>query len=564
MEPDSAILARRLSLSFAIAVIILSSLTITGHLMGIPQLRGEILGSPPTQPMTAAVFLTLGSTIILLSKRIRTPALYIATFLLVFYTLTVTGYLQTSITGYGSNSRFISSILFIIYAIILILFSSSRYTAPQVLAFSAGTVAYCVVTGYLGGVGVYSQYFQMAFYTAILHLLTSASFLSLYPEEGIVAPIHRSFTGGHLARLLIPIMIASITLLGLFTMKISQRLFPGFGEVFLMGMTASLTIIVVILASDELNRIDEKRSEYQRDLLEAQKFFKDVVENLAEAVAVFDHEGSIIYRNSAMKKLGIMDLPRPSSSGEPVMIERMKVGDGHYTGWMVPRFSDGKFTGYIVSLTDITDLIGIQRSLESTVGERDALLAEVHHRVKNNLQIIMSLLNIQAMNASEEAREVLRDAQSRVRAMAILHETIYDSGNFTGVDMGSFITRLIERLVSAYGVYGIHFQVDADVRVNLETAIPLGLLINEAVTNSIRHAFPSGEGSITVTMESDGLLYLRVEDDGTGMEGVPDGTVGLSLMRALADQLEGELEIESDHGTAVSLRFRELEYMKRT
>ncbi len=404
----------------------------------------------------------------------------------------------------------------------------------------------------------------MAFYTAILHLLTSASFLSLYPEEGIVAPIHRSFTGGHLARLLIPIMIASITLLGLFTMKISQRLFPGFGEVFLMGMTASLTIIVVILASDELNRIDEKRSKYQRGLLEAQKFFRDVVENLAEAVAVFDQKGSIIYRNSAMKKLGIMDLPRPSSGGEPVMIERMKVGDGHYTGWMVPRFSDGKFTGYIVSLTDITDLMGIQRSLESTVGERDALLAEVHHRVKNNLQIIMSLLNIQAMNASEDAREVLRDAQSRVRAMAILHETIYDSGNFTGVDMGSFITRLIERLVSAYGVYGIHFQVDADVRVNLETAIPLGLLINEAVTNSIRHAFPSGEGSITVTMESDGLFYLRVEDDGTGMEGVPDGTVGLSLMRALADQLEGELEIESDQGTAVSLRFRELEYMKRT
>ncbi|MDI6818586.1 hypothetical protein ACRERI_01555 [Methanothermobacter thermautotrophicus] len=149
MEPDSAILARRLSFSFAIAVIIISSLTIMGHLMGIPQLRGEILGSPPTQPMTAAVFLMLGSTIILLSKRIRTPALYTATFLLVFYTLTVTGYLQTSITGYGSNSRFISSTLFIIYAIILILFPSSRYTAPQILAFSAGTVAYCVVTGSL-------------------------------------------------------------------------------------------------------------------------------------------------------------------------------------------------------------------------------------------------------------------------------------------------------------------------------------------------------------------------------------------------------------------------------
>src|SRR5690606_24659140 len=108
-------------------------------------------------------------------------------------------------------------------------------------------------------------------------------------------------------------------------------------------------------------------------------------------------------------------------------------------------------------------------------------------------------------------------AQNRVRAMAILHETIYDTGDFTGVDMESFITRLIERLRGAFDEYGVEFSVETDIRLNLETAIPLGLLINEAVTNSIRHAFPDGKGHIRVKLKGDGLLRLTVTDDGAGL-----------------------------------------------
>lgn len=195
--------------------------------------------------------------------------------------------------------------------------------------------------------------------------------------------------------------------------------------------------------------------------------------------------------------------------------------------------------------------------------ERDALLAEVHHRVKNNLQIIISLLNIQAMNADDDTRRILMDTQSRVRAMAIIHETLYDSGDFSGVLMDSFITRLMERLITVHSAHGVHFRVDADVRLNLETAIPLALFINEALTNSIRHAFPEGEGMIDVRITSNDHLHLTAADDGVGIENPPAGTVGISLMRALADQLDGEFELISDNGTVVSLHFRELEYKSR-
>lgn len=558
---DSVLFARRLSVSASATVIVISTLILAGWATGNQHLMGSVLGSPPTQPVTAALFIPLAASLIALSRGFRLPAILTGTFLLVFYILTLSGYIQGA--EYGYNSRIITVALFLIYATVLFLFSTSRFSAAQIITFPAGVISYCVLVGYAAGLGVYGEYFLMALYTAVLHILIATSILALYPERGVMAPLHASFVGGHIVRLILPMMIASITVLGLVTLKIRDYVFPGFGEVFLMGMTASLIIISVIIAAVELNRIDLKREAYRRDLRRTQRFFRDVLENLAEAVAVVDAEGNTIYQNTAMKRLGLVELPEYSGEGRPVILDRMDINGRHYTGWMVPRFQGGEYAGFIVSLTDITDLIVAKRSLEDTLMERDALLSEVHHRVKNNLQIIISLLNIQAMNADEDTRQVLMDAQSRVRAMAIIHETLYDSGDFSGVLMDSFITRLIERLISAHSVYGVDFEVAADVRLNLETAIPLGLFINEAVTNSIRHAFPDGRGMIRVSIDPGDMMHLTVEDNGMGIGEVPEGTVGLSLMRALADQLEGEFEIISDGGTAVSLRFRELEYVRR-
>jgi len=553
----SDILARKLSVLTSVAAMSLSVLVLLGWATGNPYLRGEVFGSPPSQPVTAAVFILIAASIIALSRGYRTPAILTGTFILTLYILTITAYLTGGVLPeYGS--RFITSVLFIIYSLVLIMFALSRYTLPQVITFPAGIISYCVIAGYMAGLGVYGEYFLMALYTAIIHLLICTSLLSLYPERGVLAPINASFTGGYVVRLLLPVMVTGITILGITTLRIRSFLFPGFGEVFLMGMMVSLTIIALVMTADELRTLDRKGEAYRRELADSRRFFSEVVENLAEAVAVLDGDGEVVYRNAAMKELGITEFPDHEGDA-PVPIERMKVHERYYTGWMVP----GPGGGAIVSLTDITDLIEAKRSLEDALGERDALLSEVHHRVKNNLQIIVSLLNIQAIGADEETRRVLMDAQARVRAMAIIHETIYDSGDFSGVLMSSFITRLIERLITVFSAHGVRFNVDADVRLNLETAIPLGLFINEAVTNSIRHAFPGGEGTVEVTITSNDILHLTVADDGRGIGEAPEGTVGLSLMGALADQLDGEMEISSDHGTVVSLRFRELEYTRR-
>lgn len=581
----SAAFARQLSFLVSILIIIFSLIILAGWFLGNPFLKGEVLGSAPVQPVTAVIFMVLAASLIMLSRDVKLPAVYAGVFFLVFYTLTLAGYLDTGSLEYGVNSRFITSIIFIAYGLILILLASSRYILPQIpfivaeireedenssryilpqiLTLICGVVAYCVFTGYVGGVGVYSTYFMMAFYTATLHILSCMALLSLYPEDGVVAPLHRSFSEGRLARIMLPLMVICITILGILTLRIEPALFPGFGVIFMMGMMASLIIISVVFLAEELSGIDDKKVKYQEALIEARRFFRNVVENLGEVIAVLDHDGNMIYRNRAMKELGLDEIPVEPSAREPVMIEGLGIGDSYYKGWVIPRYIDGDFSGSIVSLTDITDLIRTQRSLEDALSERDALLSEVHHRVKNNLQIIISLLNIQSTGAGEEAKSVLMDAQNRVRAMAILHETIYDTGDFTGVDMESFITRLIERLRGAFDEYGVEFSVETDIRLNLETAIPLGLLINEAVTNSIRHAFPDGRGHIRVKLKGDGLLRLTVTDDGAGLGAEYREGVGMSLMKALADQLDGELRFESDEGTAVILEFRELKYRKR-
>lgn len=552
----SVVFARRISVLASVAAALLSGIVLLGWATGNPYLRGEVFGSPPSQPLTAAVFILIAASLIALSRGFRAPAILTGTFTLTLYILILTGYLTGGVNEY--SSRFITSVLFIIYSLVLIMFALSRYTIPQIITFPAGVISYCVLAGYMAGLGVYGEYFLMAIYTAMIHLLICTSILSLHPERGVLAPIHASFAGGHVVRILLPVMIISITILGIITLRIRSFLFPGFGEVFLMGMMVSITVIAVVMTADELNTLDRRGEAYRRKLADSRRFFSDVVENLAEAVAVLDRDGEMVYRNAAMKDLGITEFPAHDGDA-PTLIDRMKVRGRYYTGWMVPRPGGG----IIVSLTDITDLIRAKKSLEDTLRERDALLSEVHHRVKNNLQIIVSLLNIQAMVAGEETGRLLMDAQDRVRAMAIIHETIYDSGDFSGVLMSSFIKRLMERLKTASSAHGVRFRVDADVRLNLETAIPLGLFINEAVTNSIRHAFPHGEGMVEVRLTSNDILHLTVADDGRGIGEPPEGTVGLSLMRALADQLDGELEITSDQGTVVSLRFRELDYRRR-
>jgi predicted ATPase/two-component sensor histidine kinase len=196
--------------------------------------------------------------------------------------------------------------------------------------------------------------------------------------------------------------------------------------------------------------------------------------------------------------------------------------------------------------------------------ENGALLKEVHHRVKNNLQLISSLLNRQAGHIADPAvAELFHESRNRVRAMALVHENLYRAGNFARVPMGEHVTRLCRQIARAYGLdtgrITLTTAVD-DLQLDLDRAVSCGLLINELITNAIKHAFPhDGTGNVHVTLQRQpgNVCLLTVRDNGAGMEGEPAGagSLGLQLIQDLTDQLNGTKCVETGAGTLVSIAF---------
>lgn len=207
-----------------------------------------------------------------------------------------------------------------------------------------------------------------------------------------------------------------------------------------------------------------------------------------------------------------------------------------------------------------------EAALLASLEEKQVLLKEIHHRVKNNLQVICSLLDIQSQCARDAAdTSLFQESRDRVRSMALVHEALYQSESLARIDIGDYVRGLVGQLASTYAVTGR----PADVRLNLDSvhlsideAVPCGLIVNELVSNALKHAFPDGRaGVIEVGLTSArGEVTLSVRDDGVGF---PDGatvggtkTFGLRLVAALVDQLHGRLEAERGGGTTVRVTFR--------
>ena len=209
-----------------------------------------------------------------------------------------------------------------------------------------------------------------------------------------------------------------------------------------------------------------------------------------------------------------------------------------------------------------------KRELERTLQEKQTLLQEVHHRVKGNLQTITSLLKLRARRVEDPtARRVLDESVDRVRVMALLHETLYRSGNPSRVELPEYLRSVLSNLFRSQdadlGRLEIVTPPDAP-SVDLEMAVPLGLLVHELVSNALRHAFPEGRvGGIRVALARapDGAMVLEVSDEGVGLPiGMEMGTsssLGLQLAHSLAEQLGGALEIERNGGTRFRLRFQD-------
>jgi two-component system, sensor histidine kinase PdtaS len=235
---------------------------------------------------------------------------------------------------------------------------------------------------------------------------------------------------------------------------------------------------------------------------------------------------------------------------------------------MAVRGADETHVKMRTAITDITNRKMADQQLQASLKEKEVLLQEVHHRVKNNMQIMISLINLQCEKIEDKhICEMFTNTVDRINSMALVHKQLYKSKNFSKIDITKYISSLVENLFASHCVDTdkISFKIGInDITLSLSNAISCGLIINELITNSLKYAFPGdrkGEIRVEFGYLSDGQLEMRVSDDGVGMpvnfELRNSETLGVLIVKALAEhQLGGTMVLDSTKGTKFLIRFK--------
>ena len=216
-------------------------------------------------------------------------------------------------------------------------------------------------------------------------------------------------------------------------------------------------------------------------------------------------------------------------------------------------------------LVDVTERRRAEDSVKASLQEKEVLLQEINHRVKNNLQIISSLLSLQSQDIQDEqALRSFQVSQDRIKAMALVHEKLYQSDDLARIDIGEYIRSLADDLRSSYGLgsQDVNLTIDVDnILLGVDTAIPCGVIVNELVSNSLKHAFPEGRaGEIVISFRKiDGQYTMIFKDDGVGLPEDVDiahpSSLGLTIVNALTGQLGGDIALARNGGTEISITF---------
>jgi PAS domain S-box-containing protein len=343
----------------------------------------------------------------------------------------------------------------------------------------------------------------------------------------------------------------------------------------------------------------------KKEIEKSKKKFKTIFENAAEAMILFDRYGTILEANDKIEE--ISGFKKEEIIGHKFMkllpkvkIEYLKAlkafrdiisgNEIKQVEWAIKNKAgkeivfmahpsvlrtENRIDGIVIIMEDITDRKRVENNLRTSLEEKEVLLREIHHRVKNNLQIISSLLSLQCIQLDDtETVDVLRECQGRVRTMAMIHENLYQSKDINHVNFGNFVKKLLSDIFYSYRVDPRSIKLATNIEnvdIGIETAMPCGLIINELATNSIKHAFPNGTGNISVELTSSGLnddsFILIFDDDGIGLPEnlTPENTkkLGLMVVNTLSNQLNAEMEIDRSNGTRFIFNFSELPYMMR-
>lgn len=386
------------------------------------------------------------------------------------------------------------------------------------------------------------------------------------------------------------------------------KLDPRGGEPLPAYLSATRTTLedVPVVCAVLTDLTDQKRHDR---LLAEERLSRSIIEQSAEAIVVCDDRGAVIRASRiALERLAprCLGMPfdeafpirlrpedpaaDPEADAPPFSIEAVLAGDRihsleasigtngaskrHFLLSAAPlRDETGRTIGGIVNLADITEKIRLERQLRESeerlrvsLGEKEVLLREIHHRVKNNMQVISSLVSLQSGELRDESsRAALDDVSHRVRSMALVHEKLYQSKDLARVDFADYAESLLEYLWHAHGsrTSGIRLRTDLEpTRISVEKALPCGLILNELVGNALKHAFPGpGNGLVTVSLcnESEDRVMLRVRDDGIGLH--PDvewrnaTSLGLRLVGMLARQLKADVAVGPPPGAEFSITF---------
>ena len=339
------------------------------------------------------------------------------------------------------------------------------------------------------------------------------------------------------------------------------------------------------------------RVETEKALRESEEKFRVLAETAPVAIVVYQDDTFVYVNPAAVRLFGYSEaellgmkfwtwvhpdyrttimnfgMARQRDESVPRQYEHIFVNKSGAEGWVMVAAGSITYRGKpagIATFIDITENKRAEERMQAALAEKGVLLKEIHHRVKNNLQIVSSLLELQSDSIEGDAsRRYIRESQDRIRSIALVHEQLYKSEDLSVIDFARYVDELVWSLYRSSVIDQTKICADVEVRdieLGIDEAIPCGLIINELVSNCLKHAFPGdrrGSVSIRGTLDEEGYVCLTVADTGIGLprhfDIATSESLGLQIVSQLTKQLRGTLEIRGDRGVKVCIRFKSKE-----